>query len=308
MGLRHKAGESVMIVDPLLMFLLLPGILCSKLFGIPIFLVVTDLLNFMSSSEKNDMTWIKKQNIKLFTWLCNKADGYIVLTPQMCDLINKKHKPFLVMEGLTDILRDDDPVSARNDDKTASPRIIMYAGGIYNVYGVELLIKAFLQADLSNVQLHFYGWGDMVPELEEICKNNPAIVFKGSVPHQAILEAEKQATLLINPRPAEKEFTKYSFPSKNLEYMASGTPLLAFMLPGIPEEYRDYMYIIEKNDPSSLARDLEKIMGMPQEELNSFGARTRSYVLKNKNCITQADRMLSFIESTLQKEGRRFCA
>lgn len=46
------------------------------------------------------------------------------------------------------------------------------------------------------------------------------------VPNQAVAEEELKATLLVNLRPSNEEFTKYSFPSKNMEYMVLGTPTL----------------------------------------------------------------------------------
>ena len=39
--------------------------------------------------------------------------------------------------------------------------------------------------------------------------------------HPKIVKEEKKSTLLVNPRFTNEEYTKYSFPSKNMEYMAS---------------------------------------------------------------------------------------
>lgn len=77
----------------------------------------------------------------------------------------------------------------------------------------------------------------------------------------------KKATLLINPRPSNEEFTKYSFPSKNLEYMASGTPLLATDLPGIPAEYKRYEYIIENENIDGIANMFRYVLNLTDAEL-----------------------------------------
>lgn len=299
----RKTGQTVMIVDPLLMFLLWPSVICAKLFRIPLFLVVTDLINFMDSSGgKCRQNWLKRLNIRYFTRLCGLADGYIVLTPQMCNIINPRHKPYLVMEGL---IEQPDDTAVPAEAHRAHPRVIMYAGGLYKAYGVELLIRAFIKADMPDTELHLYGWGDMVPEVREICGRHSRIVFKGSVTHLEILEAERRAALLVNPRPGGQEFTKYSFPSKNLEYMASGTPLLAFMLPGIPEEYRDYFFIISSDDETALAAQLGEIMGKSREYLNAFGMEARRFAITRKNNMAQAERVISFIAETLRAENGR---
>ena len=62
------------------------------------------------------------------------------------------------------------------------------------------------------------------------------IEFLGMLPRTDVLELQSKATILVNPRQPVGDFTKYSFPSKTIEYMASGTPLLMYKLPGIPEE------------------------------------------------------------------------
>ena len=45
----------------------------------------------------------------------------------------------------------------------------------------------------------------------------------------------------MNPRSADAEYTKYSFPSKTIEYLATGVPVVMNRLPGIPEEYEYFV-------------------------------------------------------------------
>lgn len=52
------------------------------------------------------------------------------------------------------------------------------------------------------------------------------IQYLGSIPHDEILQLQRTASLLVNPRTPEGIYTKYSFPSKTMEYLASGTPTL----------------------------------------------------------------------------------
>lgn len=51
----------------------------------------------------------------------------------------------------------------------------------------------------------------------------------------------------MNPRPNNESYTKYSFPSKDIEYLLSGKPTVAFLLDGMPECYRDFLYVIDQN-------------------------------------------------------------
>ena len=53
---------------------------------------------------------------------------------------------------------------------------------------------------------------------------------------------------MINTRTNESEYTKYSFPSKNIEYLLTGKRVVACMLDGMPNCYREYIYEIVNGD------------------------------------------------------------
>ena len=156
-------------------------------------------------------------------------------------------------------------------------------------------MEAFRQTKLD-AQLHIYGFGDFAPELEKITQEDARIQYKGRVGRAEILEKEREAALLVNVRNPRDDYTAYSFPSKTIEYMSSGTPLLTSRLPGIPPEYFDYCYSIAGNDVSEIKTALERIMGEPDETRREMGQRAKSFIRENKTAFKQAERVLDFIE------------
>jgi glycosyltransferase involved in cell wall biosynthesis len=102
--------------------------------------------------------------------------------------------------------------------------------------------------------------------------------------------------LLINPRPTTEEFTKYSFPSKNMEYMASGTPVLTTRLPGMPEDHKPYVYFIDEETPEGVKTALQTVLSQDDQALHQFGAAAKAFILKEKNNISQAAKVLTFIQ------------
>ncbi len=111
-----------------------------------------------------------------------------------------------------------------------------------------------------------------------------------------VIEAERRAWLLVNPRPAEEEFTKYSFPSKTMEYLASGTAVLTTRLPGMPAEYLDHVLTIDEPGPSGVAEGLAKALAEGLDGLEQRGERGRAFVLEHKNNAHQAGRILDLAE------------
>ena len=122
-------------------------------------------------------------------------------------------------------------------------------------------------------------------------------MYHGTVLSSKIIEIQKYASLLVNPRPIVDEYTKYSFPSKNMEYMVSGTPVLTTDLPGMPQEYKEYVFIIEDYSIEGIKDKLCEIASIDKKELMKAGQRAREFVLIKKNNIVQARKIVEMIYS-----------
>ena len=105
------------------------------------------------------------------------------------------------------------------------------------------------------------------------------------------MQEERKATLLINPRPTNEEYTKYSFPSKTLEYMASGTPVLMTRLPGMPKDYEEYVYLFDEETVEGFANTLGEVL-QSKSELQEKGKRAREFILTTRNNRGQALRII----------------
>ena len=112
-----------------------------------------------------------------------------------------------------------------------------------------------------------------------------------------------EATLLINPRPTGEAFTAYSFPSKNLEYMASGTPVLTTKLSGMPREYDAYAYLFDDESVEGMAKTLAQVLAEPRETLHARGQAAKAFVLEQKSNTAQAKRLLAFVQSLESPEN-----
>lgn len=221
-------------------------------------------------------------------------DGYVVLTRQMAGVVNPHDKPCLVMEGLVDA---EDPVAA---PRPAVPRsghpTVLYAGALRREYGLETLVRGFQAWPEPEAELVVYGQGDYASELAAIAAADSRITYRGAAPRAEVLQAEREAWLLVNPRPVDQEFTQYSFPSKNMEYLASGTAVLTTRLPGMPPEYLAYVLTIDAPGPDGVAEALAKAFAEGRDGLAERGHRGRTFVLEEKNNVRQAGRILDLAE------------
>lgn len=290
-GMYNKK-EKALICDVLNISSCMGAVTAARLIGLRRVGVVTDMPGLMvDRSQKTISKTHSVFNARMNKSFLGSFTHYVFLTEQMNEAINVKHRPYIVMEGLV----DSDMVLPANLCK-GSKRIVLYAGGLHERYGLKMLVEGFLKSNLNNTELWLFGSGPFVKELQVYSQQDSRIVYKGICPNDEVVEAEMKATLLVNPRPTHEEFTKYSFPSKNLEYMVSGTPVLTTILPGMPEEYYSYVYLFDSGETAEgYAQVLRLVLSNTDEELILKGREAMAWVIANKNNVKQTARIISLI-------------
>ncbi|MCX7715270.1 MAG: glycosyltransferase, partial [Clostridia bacterium] len=203
-------------------------------------------------------------------------------------------KPYIVMEGLVEQNRSK---PLQHTDSVL--KYIVYTGSLTKKYGIMDLVNAFLKIERENYRLLICGSGEAEQDILKI--RDKRIIFRGAVSHDEALKCQAQATLLVNPRRGDEEFTKYSFPSKLMEYMVSGRPVLCFRLPGILQEYDEYLYYFQSGESLQMAKRMEEICEKPEKELSEIGEKAREFVISNKNKTIQAKRMMDMIFKEIRK-------
>lgn len=269
------------------------AILACKITGAQTIGVMTDMPGLMVRFETNQkMPLATRMATSLIKWCFRNYNKFVFLTEAM-NVVNEYSRPYIVMEGMS----DGTMVEHNKSFEHKGVRTIMYAGGLHERYGLKKLTEAFMMLPQKNICLKLFGTGPFVDELEKkYCKEDKRVMYMGVAPNSEVVEAELEASLLVNPRPTHEEFTKYSFPSKNIEYMASGTPLLTTKLPGMPKEYYPYVFLIEDETTEGYSKALDEALNKTDEELFEYGAKAKCFVLDKKNSCEQARRVIKLIK------------
>ncbi len=224
-----------------------------------------------------------------YTFLNESMDGYVFLSKYMNEECNKKNRPWIVVEGIPDVS------PTKIEDEYSTENSVVYAGGLESAYGIEELLDA---ADYvkSDVKFLIAGSGMLEHEVQE--KAGDKIKFLGKLPNREILEIEKKAAILINPRKPDLMLTRYSFPSKTLEYMSNGRAVsLITRLDGIPQEYFEHCFVIDEVTPEGIAQKIDEIMAIPLNERVEKAKKAHEFVVKNKSARAQTEKILDFMKS-----------
>lgn len=255
-------------------------------------LIVPDLPEFMNMNRQNIIKSILlKYNRKIIYKSIKYIDKFVLFAEPMAEYLRLEPKDYIVVEGMVNVTSKD---KIKEEKQISKENYIMYAGGINEKYGVLNLVKAFTCLENKNIELWLYGIGDATKAIKELAKKDNRIKYKGIISNDQIINIEKKAKLLVNPRPTSEEYTKYSFPSKNIEYMYSGTPLLTTKLPGMPKEYYKYVYLLKDETLEGMKKILNEILTRENRELEEKGIRAKEFVFTEKNNKIQAERIIKF--------------
>ena len=272
---------------------------CGKRYGIPVVGIVTDVPGHSSGARRKTLSFVNRLISKYGSLYAEKDlkkyDAYLLLTEEMNSVVNLKKKPYIVIEGHCDANMEHIPNSL--EDKN-SPKVAIYAGGIHKEFGIERMVNAFLKGNFEGWELHIYGDGNYQNDLRRVADENSNVKYCGVQPNKHIVEQQLKASLLLNPRLTDAEYVKYSFPSKTMECMASGTPLLTTKLPGMPKDYYPYVYFFEDESEEGMLGAFRTVLSKSDEELHSFGANAKAFVMEKKTNLVQAKKLIEFINST----------
>jgi hypothetical protein len=267
-GLVFKSSLSLMIFK-----FFIP----SKIVG-----VFTDLPEFL----------FKNKFILYFNQLfLNIYNGFILINENLKDKILNK-KPYFIIEGLVSLKE-----SKCNYEIKQNDFIVLYSGGIEIENGIKFLVETFKNILDLDIKLHLYGGGNYVKNLINDLSISKNIFYFGNCNNDHVICAQKNADLLINPRSSTNEFTKYSFPSKNIEYLLSGNPTLIYDLPGIPNEYHNYFLYIKGPSQEDLLEAILSAYNINKSDRELFGKKAKEFVLNNKNNILVTHKLIGFISS-----------
>lgn len=270
-------------------FAQLAGYIKRKYSSIKVIYIIPDLPMYMNVTKVQESSVYrtrKKIEEFLFHRSLKNVDGYVLLTDGMKEWFTTDIN-YTVVEGMATI---DNTIDV---DDIKKKKQILYAGGIKREYGVIDLVSAFSQIDDPEWELVIYGDGTDMESVCKYAKKDVRIKIMGSAPNAVVMKHQREAALLINPR-KNQEMAKYSFPSKTLEYMLSGTPMLGYKLAGIPEEYYDNMFVIQDSE-NGMEEALRKAMDLPEIERIKMGEKAKHFVVKEKNPEKQCKKILELI-------------
>ena len=234
--------------------------------------------------------------------LLSAVDQVIALTPEAARTYAPQARAMVVDGAVPARLFADLPGrSAVQQEKT-----ILFTGALTSYNGIAEIVAAMHLVTNPSAVLHIYGGGPMADFVRESARNSNRIVYHGKIDSSLIPKLQREAFLLVNPRQIDHPVSNVTFPSKMLEYMASGTPVLTTRLRSISSDYEDLVYFADVGSPEDLAVRIDALCATPSEEFAQVGAVARDFVLETRTWHAAAERMVSFLSASEDRKSGEF--
>lgn len=173
----------------------------------------------------------------------------------------------------------------------------VYSGALTEYSGVRTLIQAIDFLHSSKIHVDIYGDGPLKEEVIQASKTFPQLNYGGVLANKDMMSVQAAAHFLINPRIINDPMTTYTFPSKLVEYLASGTPTITTRINGLSERMLTMLYTFESDQPEAIAHGIISLTKMNYSDIKEKAIQYRNDVIKEMNWQKQTDKMMHFIQS-----------
>ncbi len=245
---------------------------------------------------KWESAWIRKIR-KLDVFLIKAAlqyvSGVIAMTPQLASkltpgklslIIPAIHNPSVVQVNQF----------RKRDRNTFS---IGYFGTLNRDYGIELLLSAFKLANRDKWKLVIAGAGDLQEEIRCMATTDRRVMYLGFLSLDEMVQAYQVVDVLVNPRRTSVPIASLAFPSKLVEYLGTGKPVITTDLSTLDKDFRDHLIVMQTDTPEELIRCLDEVASWTDEQLESWRDKTMAFVRNELSPSTQGKKIRRFVDS-----------
>lgn len=285
---RHDA--QVVVVHGILSPFLATALLARHRLGVPAAVVVTDPPNVDHAFDTKLSRALKRIDARIIRRLLPSFDGVIAVTEQIVQDFTQGSRS-LIMEGFATEL------SIVDESHEGRRPLAVYAGGVKAAFGVDVLLQA-QGLPGAGFDLAVYGAGPFVDEVVAAQKRQPGVMYGGVLDLAGLMDAYASADVLVNARPPDLDYAPYTFPSKLLEYLATGKPVVSTRLPGIPEDYWQVLIPCEPTAESVAAA----IALAAAQQTPEARARRLAFVASRTPSV-QGRRIVEFLEALRSPMG-----
>ncbi len=289
---RHKNEKCVVLVYNLYSASISALYLACKLTGAKLFAILYDLgvpPKRLGLSKSTMLAYrISEMSAKFFI---KRLDGRIIINELMAQHYAPTKHYLLIDGGInTHIINNLFPLKVSENPEF----VFVCAGMLWDQNGTKLILETLKQFPSLNLKVLFAGRGNDVSLIEEAAKIDNRISYLGMLTTGKLFKVYEQADVLLNLRIEEE--VDFHFPSKLLEYLATGKYVISTPIAHAERDYGNLIGVLKDVTPKGLAEMMEVTMALGKQKLFEIGKSARDYMLTYRTWSYRTTEMINYIE------------
>jgi glycosyltransferase involved in cell wall biosynthesis len=151
----------------------------------------------------------------------------------------------------------------------------------------------------ARFRLWIIGRGELESVVRHAAATDTRIRYLGELLRPDLLATYTAADVLVNPHSTVLLTARYVFPSKLLEYLASGRPVITTATPEIAANYGDLCTVLDWEEPPALADAIMRVAAMPAADRLAHAAVALVAVIERYAWSRQGQRLVRFLEERM---------
>ncbi|MBS1158788.1 MAG: glycosyl transferase group 1 [Proteobacteria bacterium] len=269
------------------------------LFVILIYKTVFDAKNYCFVYDNH------RQSIKFFGWLkkiiLNIYFGFGFLLLRMCTGLIVLNDEFIRCENIKNRYLKIQVGAAvfgtgrRLANNVSHTNVFLVAGTLNDENGIGLVIDYLNSVHDDFFEFHFYGDGVFVQKIKDLALVDKRVRYFGRVTKSLLNQRISAADFLVNLRDPNGVSSAYSFPSKLIDFMGAGVPVLSNFFPGLEKEYLDCMCVVDEFSVKEFSVAVNRAVKMSPSDRVALGISARELIKKNNNWEKIVDDFVCYV-------------
>jgi glycosyltransferase involved in cell wall biosynthesis len=173
--------------------------------------------------------------------------------------------------------------------------IVFFSGSMERWAGVDFLVESFMKVKKNEAELWLCGYGNNLA-VQSAVKKDRRIKYLGLLSEDKLRQVSEEVSVFVNPRLSSIASNRSNYPSKVLEYLSYGKPVISTWTDGLSPEYADIL-IIPKNDSTScLAETIDSVLAWDESDKKKNSLRIYNFLNSGKYWATQAQKLCDWLK------------
>jgi glycosyltransferase involved in cell wall biosynthesis len=242
-------------------------------------------------------------DVLLQRWLLPRFDGHIAVADQIAkDFF--PGRPYVRVEGGVDSAFLERTRPAGDLRIANSPFAFASAGWLNDANGIRVVLAAFQLVSGANFRLRIAGSGPLQALVEESSRQDARIEYLGMLDPAAVAALYLSADVLLNIRLTKGLDTRYFFPSKLIEFLASGVPTITTNVAHVEDEFAGLVYLLRNESAQGLAELMLFVASRSNEERATLANRARAFAVANKTWEAQTTKVATYLRQVAAEHRR----